>query len=109
MKIAEKILNAINEMANMGGFDDCKVIINSTDHEPPHVHLLKNDELVAKIEIPLNKVKNMQELVVIKKGKAFKEYILSSFVQWGLEQSKKLTRYKNFEACTDIWNLLHSG
>lgn len=108
---ATEVINSIsqlNEMANMGGFDDCKVVINSEDHEPPHVHILKGRELVAKIEIPVGNVKNQTDLKVLKKGKLYKEYILSDFVKWGIQQSKKLSKYKNFEACSEIWNLLHT-
>ena len=106
MKIAEKILSAINEMANVGGFGDCKVIINSTDHEPPHVHLLRNDELVAKIEIPLNKVKNTQELVIIKKGKQYREHLLGDFVKWVNDTDKKLNK-PYYIVCSYVWDTLH--
>jgi len=104
--LSEKLLDAVNEMANLGEFGDCKVIINSTDHIPPHVHLLRNNDLVAKIEIPFTKVKNLQSLVILKKGREFKEYLLSDFVKWINTIDRKLNK-PYYIVCSYIWDTLH--
>ena len=61
MTKAGELLVAINEMARVGSFANMKVEINSKDHEPPHVYLLKDRELVAKVTIPNKDVKNSSD------------------------------------------------
>lgn len=108
MKVAEKVLNAINEMAVIGRFENCSIIINSNDHEPPHVHLLKDNKLVAKIEIPLEPVKNQSELKILKRGLIFKDFLLSDFVVWvNNTRTEEKTKVKNYEAALIVWNTLH--
>lgn len=106
---AKEVINTIsslNEMASVGRFGDCKVVVNSEDHEPPHVHLLRDGDLVAKIEIPLNAVKNQKELVIIKKGKQFKEFLLSDFIKWINSMDTKIDK-PFYVACKFAWDILH--
>lgn len=50
-ELTEK-LSQMNEMGQVGKFSNIKVIVNSTDHPPAQVHLMKDNTLVAKVTIP---------------------------------------------------------
>jgi len=109
MKLAEKVLNTVNEMGTVGKFSNCIVIINSLDHGNPHVHYICNGDLVAKIEIPDKDVKNQSELVLIEKGIAHKEHLMNNFVKWinSYKQLKDGSKIKNYDYASTAWNILH--
>lgn len=106
MKIAEKVLNIINEMAVVGKFSNCKVIINSNDHGSPHVHYLCDNKLVAKIAIPNTDVKNQSELTIVKKGLAYDEHLMTDFVKW-LNSAHPITKTANYNTALAVWSALH--
>jgi len=95
-----------DEMAIVGKFSDCKIIINSNDHGSPHVHYLCNGKLVAKIEIPNENVKNQTELTIIKKGLVYNTYLMTNFVKW-INDNHPITKTANYNAALAIWDALH--
>jgi len=99
-------LLSLNERAKAGVFGDCEVIINSKDHDPPHVHLLKSGKKVAKIEIPTDKVKRISDLNITKES-AYEDYIITDFIKWINSSDNKL-KSSSVSICWFLWNSLHN-
>jgi hypothetical protein len=108
MTKAGDFLDSVNEMGEVGRFEDCSVIVNSNDHKPPHVHILKGNVLVAQVYIPTGQIKNISELELKKKGRLYKDYILSNFVKWLKETDPDMDNKVSYlQSCMYLWNKLH--
>ena len=102
-------LMSLNEMAKVGEFSDGVVFVNSEDHDPPHVHYIKDGKLVAKVEIPINDIKNKSELVVMIEGSAYQDYLLTSLVKWFNQYSNKYgVKGRNWQHALNAGYMVHN-
>ena len=107
-KILEKyapITHEINEMGQVGKFSNVKVRINSTDHPPAHVHLIKDRALVAKVIIPEDFPSNANQVNIIQRGTEYRSEIITKFVKWLSETNSD--GIVNLVACRFMWTGLH--
>lgn len=102
-------LLSLNEMAKVGEFSNGIVFVNSEDHDPPHVHYIKDGKLVAKVEIPIKDIKSKSELSVIAEGSAYQDYLLTSLAKWFNQVSTKGgVKGKNWQIAKFLWDSVHN-
>jgi len=100
---------SLNEMAKVGEFSDGKIMVYSEDHDPPHIHFLKDDILIAKVVIPTKDIKNLSDVVIKEKGAAYKDYLITSLIKWMNQVgTKRGVKAKNWRLALILWDALHN-
>ena len=98
-------------MATMGYFDQYKVVIESLDHNPPHVHIKIGNKTVTRIEIPHELPIRTYDLFYLKNATRLSSSMEKAYIEWLGEKGKHMrtNTNTNLEWLQLAWDLLHES